>query len=97
VAEAWKKYDLRHILETQWTTLGPKVADKIHVYMGDMDSYYLNNALEMMNDFLAKAQDPPFTGEIVFERKAPHCWGPRGAELHQKIAAYLLEVKDRSR
>jgi hypothetical protein len=97
VAEAWKKYDLRHILETGWTTLGPKVADKIHVYMGDMDSYYLNNALEMMNASLAKAQDPPFTGEMVFERKAPHCWGPRGADLHQKIAAYLLEVKNRGR
>ncbi|HUF24666.1 MAG TPA: alpha/beta hydrolase-fold protein [Vicinamibacterales bacterium] len=97
VAEAWKKYDLRHILETEWTTLGAKVAHKINVYMGDMDSYYLNNALEMMNAFLAKAQDPPFTGEIVFERKAPHCWGPRGPELHQKIAAYLLEVKDRGR
>jgi hypothetical protein len=97
VAEAWKKYDLRHILETEWTTLGPKVADKIHVYMGDMDSYYLNNALELMNDFLAKAQDPPFTGEIVFERRAPHCWGPRGAQLHQKIAAYLVDVEDRGR
>jgi hypothetical protein len=95
VAEAWKKYDLRHILETQWTTLGPKVAHKINVYMGDMDSYYLNNALEMMNDFLKKAQDPPFTGEIVFERRAPHCWGPRGAELHRKIADYLAKTMPR--
>ena len=26
VAEEWKKYDLRYILETNWATLGPKVA-----------------------------------------------------------------------
>ncbi|MDQ3069655.1 MAG: alpha/beta hydrolase-fold protein [Acidobacteriota bacterium] len=95
VAETWKKYDLRHILETQWTSLGPKVAHKINVYMGDMDSYYLNNALELMNTFLAKAQDPPFTGEIVFERKAPHCWGPRAAALHEKMAAYIEKHKPR--
>ncbi len=89
VAAAWKTYDLRHILESQWTTLGPKVAHKINVYMGDMDSYYLNNALEMMNDFLVKTQDPPFTGEIVFQRKAPHCWGPPAPELLRKMSAHV--------
>ena len=97
VAEAWKKYDLRHILESQWTVLGPKVGHKIHVYMGDMDSYYLNNALELMNDFLQKAQDPPFTGELVFERKAPHCWGPRAAELHKLMIAHTEREKLRAR
>jgi hypothetical protein len=89
VAEAWKKYDLRHILESNWATLGPKVGHKIHVYMGDMDSYYLNNALELMNDFFRNASNPPFTGEIVFERRAPHCWGPRAQELHETIAAFV--------
>ena len=89
VAEQWRKYDLRHVLETNWRTLGPKVAHKIHVYMGDMDSYYLNNATELLNDFLRKADNPAFTGEIVFERRAPHCWGPRGAELTQKMVTHI--------
>src|SRR5215467_3389869 len=36
VAAYWKQhYDLRNILETNWTTLGPKVANKINVYVGD--------------------------------------------------------------
>ena len=43
-----------------------------------MDSYYLNDAVEKLNEFLSKADDPKFTGEIVFQRRAPHCWGPRG-------------------
>ena len=85
VAEAWRKYDLRHILESSWPTLGPKVAHKLNVYVGDMDSYYLNNAVEKLNEFLSKASNPPFTGEIVFQRRAPHCWGPRGAELMAKM------------
>ena len=85
VAETWRKYDLRHVLETNWSTLGPKVAHKLNVYVGDMDSYYLNNAVEKLNEFLVKAENPKFTGEIVFERRAPHCWGPRGAELMAKM------------
>ena len=89
VAEEWRKYDLRHVLETNWKTLGPKVAHKLHVYIGDMDSYYLNNATELLNDFLSKADSPKFTGEIVFERRAPHCWGPRGAELMKKMVAHI--------
>ncbi len=89
VAEHWKKYDLRHILQTNWTVIGPKVAHKLHVYVGDMDSYYLNDAVEKLNDFLSKADDPTFTGEIVFERRAPHCWGPRGPELLRKMTAHI--------
>jgi hypothetical protein len=89
VAETWRKYDLRHVLETNWRTLGPKVARKINAYMGDMDSFYLNNALRMMDGFLKKTVDPRFEGEIVFQPLAPHCWGPRNAELLDKIAGYL--------
>jgi Putative esterase len=89
VAEQWRKYDLRYVLETNWATLGPKVAHKLHVYVGDMDSYYLNDGVEQLNAFLTKADNPRFTGEVVFQRRAPHCWGPRGAELLQKMTAHI--------
>jgi hypothetical protein len=89
VAEEWRKYDLRHVLQSNWPALGPKVAHKINVYMGDMDSFYLNNAAEKLNEFLATADNPKFTGEIVFERRAPHCWGPRGAELLDKMVRHI--------
>lgn len=89
VGAQWKKYDLRHILQTNWPTIGPKVADKIHVYVGDMDSYYLNDAVEKLNDFLKSATNPSFGGEVVFQRLAPHCWGPRGPELLQKMTTFI--------
>jgi enterochelin esterase-like enzyme len=92
VAEQWKKYDLAYILRTNWATLGPKVASKLHIYVGDMDSYYLNDAVEKLNDFLSKADDPKFGGEVVFQRRAPHCWGPRGPELMQKMTAQMEKV-----
>ena len=89
VAEAWKKYDLHYILRTNWATLGPKLAHKLHFYVGEMDSYYLNDAVEKLNEFLVKADNPTFTGEVVFQRRAPHCWGPRGPELLQKLTAQV--------
>jgi enterochelin esterase-like enzyme len=92
VAEQWKKYDMLQILRTNWTVLGPKIANKLHVYVGDMDSYYLNDAVEKLNEFLTKADNPKFAGEIAFQRRAPHCWGPRPAELLQKITAQVEKV-----
>jgi hypothetical protein len=85
VAETWKKYDLLDVLRTNWATLGPNVAHKLNAYTGDMDSYYLNDALENLHAFLQKAENPKWTGEILFQRRAPHCWGPRQAELLEKM------------
>jgi hypothetical protein len=28
-------------------------------------------------------------GEIVFQRKAPHCWGPRAPELLEKMTKQI--------
>jgi len=90
VTAYWKQYyDLRAILERDWATLGPKLRGKLHIFMGDMDSYYLNNAAHMMADFLDKTTDPPYEGEVVFQPLAPHCWGPRPAELIQKMTAHI--------
>ncbi len=89
VAREWRKYDLRHILETNWATLGQKVGHKLNVYVGDMDSYYLNNAVEKLNAFLQTADNPRFTGEVVFERRAPHCWGPQGADLMTRMVRQI--------
>lgn len=48
VAEAWKKYDIGLILRTHWKELEPKLAGKIHVYMGDKDTFYLEGAVKLL-------------------------------------------------
>ena len=45
--------------------------------------------VHMLEDFLKKADNPKWTGEIVFQPMAPHCWGPRGAELFDKMIAQI--------
>ena len=75
VAEYWKEnYDLRHIMERDWEKLGPDLQGKIHIYCGDMDNYYLNNAVYLMEDFLESTTDPYYDGEVAYGDRAEHCW-----------------------
>lgn len=75
VAAYWKEnYDLRHILERDWATLGPRLAGKIHIYCGDMDNYYLNNAVYLTEAFLEQTTDPYYGGEVDYGDRAEHCW-----------------------
>ena len=75
VAEYWKEnYDLRYILERDWDKLGENLKGKIHIYCGDMDNYYLNNAVYLMEDFLESTTDPYYDGEVDYGDRAEHCW-----------------------
>lgn len=75
VANYWKEnYDLRYILERDWKSLGPKLEGKLHIYCGDMDNYYLNNAVYQMEEFLKKTKNPFYKGEVDYGDRAEHCW-----------------------
>lgn len=75
VAEYWREnYDLLHILQRDWPKIGTKLLGKIHIYCGDMDNYYLNNAVYLMEDFLKKTDKPHYYGEVDYGDRAEHCW-----------------------
>ncbi len=75
VAKYWQdNFDLRHILERDWDKLGENLKGKIHIYCGDMDNYYLNNAVYLMEDFLENTTDPYYEGEVLYGDRAEHCW-----------------------
>jgi hypothetical protein len=75
VAEYWKEnYDLSHIIKRDWKTLGPKLEGKIHVYCGDMDNYYLNNAVYLIEEVLEATEEPYYNGEVDYGDRAEHCW-----------------------
>ena len=66
VAEAWKKYDLRLYLSENWNEIGHKLQGKLHIWMGTMDSYYLNNAMVLFDDFLETTTHPKSDAEVHF-------------------------------
>ncbi len=90
VATYWKQhYDLRNILQGNWSTLGPKLANKLNVYVGDADSYFLNMGVHMLDDYLKTTNAPRYSSEMVFQPMAPHCWGPSMPELLPKMAKHM--------
>lgn len=74
-------FDLSYDLRTNWKTLGPKLRGKLHIYVGDMDNYYLNLAVYDVEDFLKSTTDPPYDGDIQYGRpEKGHGWQPATQE-----------------
>lgn len=75
VAAYWKEnYDLTYILQRDWKTLGPKLKGKLKIYVGDMDNYYLNDAVYLTETVLKNLKDPPADAEVDYGDRAEHCW-----------------------
>ncbi len=75
VAQYWREnFDLRYILQRDWATLGPRLEGKLHIYTGDMDNYYLNNAVYLTEQFLENTTNPYYGGEVDYGDRAEHCW-----------------------
>jgi hypothetical protein len=75
VAKYWKEnYDLTHIIKRDWPKIGEKLKGKIHIYVGDMDNYYLNNAVYTAEDMLKKLSNPVCNCEVDYGDRAEHCW-----------------------
>jgi hypothetical protein len=73
VAAHWKNYDLRLILEENWTELAPKLKGKLHIWVGEADDFFLNNAVHKLDAFLSHAR-PPYEGSITYGPGQGHCW-----------------------
>ena len=54
VQKAWQRYDISHLLVTNWKTLGPKLRGKIHVVVGTADNFHLEEAVYLLRDTLKK-------------------------------------------
>lgn len=75
VATFWREnYDLAYILKRDWPKIGNSLRGKIHIYCGDMDNYYLNNAVYLMEDILKETTNPSYDGEVDYGDRAEHCW-----------------------
>jgi hypothetical protein len=76
VVEGWKKYDLKLLLEKNWTELGPKLAGgKVNIWVGDADDYFLNVAVRRLKASVGKLKNPKFDGTILIEAQAGHTSG----------------------
>jgi hypothetical protein len=72
VTRHWEQYDLRLVLERNWEELAPKLHGKLNVWVGDMDDYYLDNAVRLLDEFLQTK--PSIDARIAYGPDRGHCW-----------------------
>jgi hypothetical protein len=84
-------YDLRYFLEDNWPKIGPQLVGKLHLYCGDMDNYYLNLAVYLLEDFLKATTEPYYAGSFEYGRPMKgHGWHPSSwADLVRAIASHI--------
>jgi len=91
VAKYWEDhFDLTARLKNNWEALGPRLVGKIHVKMGTKDTFYLEPATGMLEQFLESTKlpgkGPYYGGSIEYGNNEPHCWAgaiPKGQTLEQ--------------
>lgn len=95
VVEYWKtNYDLRYYLEKNWYTVAPKLVDKIHVFVGDADNFFLNNGTRKLQDWMKTTQDPHYEGFFMYGAAKGHCYsGPVSSADRLKEMAQVILAK----
>jgi hypothetical protein len=96
VAEYWKQnYDLLEYLKRNWRTVGPKLVNKLHIYMGDADTYFLDRATRELEAWMKTTQNPHYEGFFMWGDGKPHCWSGPGtqADRVRDMAGHALRHK----
>ncbi|HKP29459.1 MAG TPA: alpha/beta hydrolase-fold protein [Gemmatimonadales bacterium] len=86
-----KGYDLREYAERNWSTLGPKLAGKLHLFSGDMDDFYLNLAVYRFEEFAKATKNPVSDATFTYGRPMKgHAWHAfPWAELVRQMDAHV--------
>ncbi len=92
VADHWKKYDFKLYAQENWKNLGPKLAGKIYVWMGDMDHFYLNHATRKLSEFFESASNPSSDARFEFEAMKGHCSNFSHTTVLKQIQARIEEI-----
>ena len=101
VAAYWREhYDLTHIVQRDWATLGPKLQGKLHIYVGSADTYFLTDAVYFAQDTLESLKSPAWGGEVAYGERAEHCWNgdPTLANAYSRLhynTLYLPKILKR--
>jgi Putative esterase len=95
VVDYWHQhYDLSAILKRDWPTLGPKLEGKLHFTVGDGDTYFLNNAVHMLQHQLEQTRNPHSDATFQYGPGMPHCYtgGPSEYTMQQNNADWAQRV-----
>jgi hypothetical protein len=90
VVQYWKdNFDLLEYLKRNWTSVGPKLVDKLHIYAGTMDTYQLNYAVRELDEWMKTTSNPHYEGFFEYGVGEPHCYTGRLTQAER-----LVEIAD---
>jgi hypothetical protein len=87
-------YDLNAILVRDWATLGSKLEGKIHLAVGDGDTYFLNNAVHLLQHSMDATRNPHSDATFQYGPGEPHCYtgGPSEYTMQQNNLTWTQRV-----
>lgn len=101
VVTYWQQHwDIAAVLKRDWPTVGPKLEGKLHIPVGDGDTYFLNNAVHLLDNQLKLTRNPKSDAEFQYGPGQPHCYtgGPaeytmqqNGANWPQRLLPLMTE------
>ncbi len=84
IVEAWKTYDINAKLGREWDEIGDELAGKLHVYGGEMDNFYLGEAVDLLK---ASMEERGSDAEIIVLPGMSHTFYWKGdKEMWETIA-----------
>jgi hypothetical protein len=80
VAASWRPWDLDLYVRENWASMGSDLTGKLQFWMGDMDNYYLNNGLRLLEQTLNVMEAP--AAEATFNWLPNHGHCGFGTQIH---------------
>ncbi len=92
-------YDLTAILQRDWSMLGPKLEAKLHLASGDADTWFLNNAVHLLQETLEATRNPHSDAVFDYGPRMPHCYSGdpnlpmsvSGPTVNQRVLPKMVE------
>ncbi len=86
VAEQWRSMDLSLVVQDRWPTIGGSLTGKLRLFVGDDDTFFLNNGVSAFQHVVEALVDPAADASFEYGADQPHCWGPPSIRLVTMMA-----------
>jgi pimeloyl-ACP methyl ester carboxylesterase len=93
VAQAWKKYDLNLLLQQNWQKLQPLLAGRVHIIVGDVDTFYLDGAVKRLAQSLQQLGSDAEVSILPAKGHGDYI----NAEYHANIRRQMNELFQRTK
>ncbi|HWK29345.1 MAG TPA: alpha/beta hydrolase-fold protein [Solirubrobacter sp.] len=87
--DKWKAMDMSEVLTDHWATLGPVLRDKLHIWVGTQDTYYLNEGVKAFQDTVERLSGSTDYATFTYGEGQRHGYTP-----YASTQAMLTDILD---